>query len=93
MANICDILLVFGFDQIYSVNTYSVDWFNLEYLSNCWSDSHMVFGIGFRIKKLRKPCEDRAPSCGEILMKVSLQNKYLYCRTIHYLWDTRGVQV
>ena len=41
------------FARVYNINTKSVDWFNLEYLCNCWLDSCEVFSIGFRMKKLR----------------------------------------
>ena len=40
----------------YSVNTYSVDWSNLEYLCKHSSDSYGVFIIGFRMKKI-ETCE------------------------------------
>ena len=37
----------------YGVNTYSVDWCNLKYRRNRWSDSHGVFSIVFRTEKMR----------------------------------------
>ncbi len=64
-----------------------------EYLCNYWSDSHGVFGIGFRTNEnacishrgkfhsLWKSCMDGVHICGEILMEVTLQNTYLCCRT------------
>ncbi len=30
----------------YSINTKSVDWFNLEYLCNRWSDSQRAHAVG-----------------------------------------------
>ncbi len=39
-------------DGIYSQLTYSVDSFNLKYLCNRSSDSHGVFGNGFRTQKV-----------------------------------------
>ncbi len=41
----------YGWSNYIVNDTYSVDRFNLKYLSKHWSDSHRVFGIEFRTKK------------------------------------------
>ncbi len=53
-------------DHCYSADTYSVDWFNLEYPHNRWSHSYEVSALSLEWKDFE-----------EILTEVSLQNKYL----------------
>ncbi len=43
---------MFYSDSTYSKVPYSVDSLSLEYLCNCWSDSHGGFDIGFGMEKL-----------------------------------------